>query len=197
MKNQRETRKIRKANESDINGILNVLSSYNFKVIKAADGSPIDDDYAGTITLRNQVTEIDLQNAFVALCDGKIAGFSHYKHLEEGTAKTTFITVLPEYRGLGLGEKLQLARMKEAYEKGYKKLITFCETPATVDWYVKHFNYKILRTEPVYHSLHFFQLKDQIIWAVHYGFKEQKSLQVIVCNLEDFFKRGEKTGEAF
>ena len=120
--------------------------------------------------------------------DGKIVGFCHYKHQGENAAKTTLLTVLPEFRGLGLGEKLQLARMREAREKGYKILLTFCETPATVDWYVKHFGYKILETEPVYHRLHFFQLKNRTIWAVHYGSKEQKFLQVLVCNLEDFFK---------
>jgi N-acetylglutamate synthase-like GNAT family acetyltransferase len=129
-----------------------------------------------------------LQNGFIALQDGRIVGFSHYKHLKESTAKTTLMTVLPEYRRNGLGEKLQLARMKEAHEKGYKKLITFCETPKTIDWYVKHFNYKILRTEPVHHRLHFIQIKDQTIWAVHYGSKKQKHLQILVCNLEDYFK---------
>jgi N-acetylglutamate synthase-like GNAT family acetyltransferase len=124
----------------------------------------------------------------VAIEDGRIVGFSHYKHMKKDTAKTTLLTVLPKYRRNGLGENLQLARMKEAYKKGYKKLITFCETPATVDWYIKRFNYKILRTEQVCHRLHFFQLKDQIIWGVHYGNKEQKSLKVMVCSLEDYFK---------
>ena len=179
---------IRKAIESDIDGILKVLSHYDFKVIKAAEGSCIDDDYTDKITLYNQVSKIDLQNAFIAIHDGKIVGFSHYKNLEEGTAKTTLITVLPECQGLGLGKELQIARMREAYEKGYKKLITYCETPATVNWYVKHFNYKILRTEPVYHRLHFFQLKDRVIWGVHYGAKAQKNLKVMVCDLEKFFK---------
>lgn len=179
---------IRKAKESDIEGILNVLSHYNFKVIKAAEGLSIDEEFGDTITLYNQVSKIDLQNGFVGLHNGKIVGFSHYKHLEEGTAKTTLITVLPEFTGLGLGEKLQLARMNEAREKGYKKLITFCEKPAVVDWYIKHFNYKILRTELVHHRLHFFHIKDQIIWAVHYGSKEQELLRVMVCSLEEFFK---------
>jgi N-acetylglutamate synthase-like GNAT family acetyltransferase len=179
---------IRKAKESDIDGILNVLSHYDLKVVRPVDGSPIDADYQDLLTLYNQVSEIDLRNAFVAVQDGKIVGFCHYKHQGKNAAKTTLLTVLPEFRGLGLGEKLQLARMREAREKGYKILLTFCETPATVDWYVKHFGYKILETEPVYHRLHFFQLKNRTIWAVHYGSKEQKFLQVLVCNLEDFFK---------
>ena len=180
---------IRKAEESDIKGILSVLGCYNFKVVNAIDGSPIDNDYTDTITLYNQVSEIKLQNAFVALHDKKIVGFSNFKHMEEDTAKTTLIAVLPKYRKLGLGEKLQLARMREAHEKGYKKMVTFCETPAIANWYVKHFNYRILSSEPIYHRLHFFKLKDQIIWGVHYGSKEQKRLQVLACNLEEFFKQ--------
>ena len=180
---------IRKAIESDINGILQVLNYYNFKVVNAVDGSVIDDDYDGPITLYNQVSEINLNNAFLAMKDGKIVGFSHYKLLENDVAKTTLLTVLPECRGLGLGEKLQIARMRAAYKKGCRKLITFCETPSTVKWYIKHFNYKILRTEPVCHRLHFFPLKDHIIWGVHYGTGSQKFLKVMECDLEDFFEK--------
>lgn len=179
---------IKKPSESDINEILRVLSCYNFKVLNAVDGSIIDDDYDDSISIYNQVSEINLQNAFLAIIDRKIVGFSHYKLLGEGVAKTTLISVLPECQGLGLGEKLQVARMREAYEKGCKKLITFCDTQRAVNWYVKHFNYKILRTESNRHRLHFFMLKDRIIWGVHYGFKGQKLLQVLECDLEDYFK---------
>ena len=185
----REKKMIRKAEESDIDEILHVLKCYNFKVIKAVEGSPIDDDYGDTITLYNQISGIDLRNGFVAVIDGKIVGFSHYKHLNARTAKTTLITVMPEYAGLGLGKELQLARMKEAYEKGYKKLITYCETPIVVNWYINHFDYKILRTEPVSHRLHFIKLKEQVIWGVHYGKKGQENLQVLICNLEKFMHK--------
>jgi N-acetylglutamate synthase-like GNAT family acetyltransferase len=134
---------IRKAVESDIEGILQVLGYYNFKVVNAVDGSVIDDDYDKQITLYNHVSELNLQNAFLSIKDGNIVGFSHYKLLENDVAKTTLLTVLPECRGLGLGEKLQVARMRAAYDEGCRKLITFCETPSTVNWYVKHFNYRI------------------------------------------------------
>lgn len=179
---------IRKADEADIEDILYVLSHYNFKVIQPFDESLIDEDASDTITVYNKTSEIDLQNAFVAVHVGKIVGFSHYKHLQEDTAKTTLITVLPEYRGLDLGKDLQVARMKEANQKGYKKLITFCESPNIVKWYIKHFNYKILRTEKIHHRLHFFKLKNRIIWGIHYGFREFQNLKVLICYLENFFK---------
>ena len=95
---------IRKAKESDIVDILEVLSYYNFKVIHAIDKSVIDEDATDIITVYNQISEINLKNAFVALYNSKIVGFSHYKPLKKGVAKTTLITVLPEYRGLGLGK---------------------------------------------------------------------------------------------
>ena len=178
---------IRKAKEADIEDILNVLSGYNFKVLNAIDGAPVDDDAEDIITVYNQISELDLEHAFVALQDGGIVGFCHYKHLEEGIAKTTLITVLPQYRELGLGKALQLARMKNAYERGYKKLITFCESPDSIRWYMKHFDYEIVKTEPVHHRLYFLKLSDKLIWGVHYGFKE-KYLKVLVCDLDDFFK---------
>lgn len=190
-------RRIRKAQESDVEDILNVLGYYNFKIIGAVDNSPIDADAADTITVYNQVSEMDLQNAFVAVDDGKIVGFSHYKHVEEGVAKTTLITVLPKYRNLGLGKDLQLARMKEAYDRGYRKLITYCESPNVVSWYMKHFDYKIVRSEPGHHRLHFLKVKNRIIWGVHYGFREFKNFKVLVCDLNRFFKSkiGEKNGK--
>ena len=80
--------------------------------------------------------------------------------------------------------------MKEANQRGYRKLVTFCEGPNAARWYIKHFNYEILRTEPVHHRLHFFRLKNRIIWGVHYGFREFQSLKVMVCDLEKFFKPG-------
>jgi N-acetylglutamate synthase-like GNAT family acetyltransferase len=177
---------IRKAKEQDIEAILDVLGSYNFKVLNAVDGAPVDDDASDILYLRNEITELDLKHAFVALHNGKIVGFCHYKHLEEGVAKTTLITVLPQYRELGLGKALQLARMKEAYEGGHKRLMTFCESPAAIRWYMKHFNYKILGTEPLLHRLYFFKLKDTVIWGIHYGFNEEFQKKM-VCDLENFF----------
>ena len=133
------------------------------------------------------MSEINLRNAFVALYNEKIVGFSHYKHVKEKLAKTTIMTVLPEYRKLGIGKDLQIARMKDAYNRGYKQLITYCDTPKVADWYINNFNYKILRTEPNHHRLHFLKVKTEVIWAVHYGFHEFKNCKVLTCDLENFF----------
>src|SRR3972149_10924358 len=183
---------VRKAKKSDIDDILNVLSIYNFKVLNPMDSKPLDEDFRETVTLYNSLSEIDLRTAFVGVINGQLVGFTHYKPLEGTTAKTTFIIVKPEFRHTGLGKKLQLARMKDAYRKGFEKLITYCETPRIVDWYIQNFGYEIDRTEPVHHRMHFIKLKDKVIWGVHYGFKQFGDLKVLVCDLERFFKH-EKT----
>jgi N-acetylglutamate synthase-like GNAT family acetyltransferase len=179
---------IRKAKESDIEGILNVLSSYNFKVLNPVDDSPIDDDYKELITIYNGVNELNLDQAFVAEYKGKIVGFSHYKSYENGKAKTTLLAVLPEYREHGFGKKLQIARMKHAYKNGYKILVTFTDNPKASKWYVKHFGYKIIRKEKCHHRLHFIPLSNRTIWGLHYGFYEHNKVDVLECNLEKILK---------
>lgn len=179
---------IRKVKEQDLNDIVKVLSHYNFKIISAVDNFPIDDSSVDKITLHNNISGLDLNTAFVAIWDRRIVGFSHYKHVKEDLATTTLMTVLPNYRRLGIGQELQLARMKEAYDRGYKRLITYCETPSTVDWYIKNFKYKKIGTEPNRPRLHFFKLKNKVIWGIHFGYREFKDDKVLVCDLITFFQ---------
>ena len=180
---------IRKAKESDIEGILNVLSRYNFKVLNPVDKAPIDDEIKELVTIYNEISELNLKNAFVAEYEGKIVGFSHYKLYKDGKAKTTLITVSPDYRKHGFGKELQLARMKDAYKHGYKILVTFTENPVASKWYVKHFKYKIVGKEKCHHRLHFIPLKNRIIWGIHYGFYDNEEIDVLECNLEEFFTK--------
>jgi N-acetylglutamate synthase-like GNAT family acetyltransferase len=178
---------IRKAKESDIDNILKVLSCYNFKVVKPIDGAIIDDDFKEFVPIYNNVSELNLKNGFVAVHDDKVVGFSHYKKYKDGKAKTTLIAVLPDYRKHGYGKKLQLARMKAAYKNGYKTLISFTENPYASEWYVKYFRYKVIGRERCYHRLHFIPLKNRIIWGVHYGLYDYDEIDVLECNLEEFF----------
>jgi N-acetylglutamate synthase-like GNAT family acetyltransferase len=179
---------IRKAKESDINGILNVLKSYNFKVITAKDQLPLDDDFGEIISVYNKVSEINLKRSFVALDGKKVIGFANWKPLEKASAKTTLICVLPTYRGLDIGKALQLARMKAVYKQGYKKLITSSEGLEACKWYIKNFDYKIIRIEPNKHIIHFLKLKNRIIWGIHYG-HNQKKCRIMICDLKKFFKK--------
>jgi len=177
---------IRKARPADFKGIIRALGSFNFKLLNAVDSSAVDDLWPGTFVLRNEVTEIDLKNGFVALSGNKIVGFCHYKRYKPGVVKTTLLAVLPEYRKHGFGKALQVARMKEAYRRGYKKMMTWSEHPDSQRWYKKHFGYKKVGVEPVSHRLYFFRLRDKIIWGIHYGFPEFKAQESLVCDLKRF-----------
>ncbi|MDY6964401.1 MAG: GNAT family N-acetyltransferase [Halobacteriota archaeon] len=178
---------IRRAEESDIERILSVLSCYNFKVLNPVDDSPIDDESEELITLYNGASELNLDKGFVAEYEGKIVGFSHYKRHEDGKAKTTLLTVMPKYRKHGFGKKLQIARMKDAYDNGYEILMTFTENPKASKWYVKHFGYQVIGTDVCYHRLHFIPLSNRIIWGVHYGIYGYDKVDVLECDLGEFF----------
>lgn len=177
---------IRKALEEDMEPILAVLRAYKCKVIHPVDNALIDDDYGQVISVVNELSALMLENAFVAQLDDVIVGFCHYKHYSSDTAKTTLMSVLPHYREFGVGRALQLARMKEAHDKGYRKMLTYCDVPKTMAWYQKNFNYAVLRTELNHHMLHFFSGPDGPIWLIHHGSKDEY-LKVLECDLDAYF----------
>lgn len=181
---------IRKALETDIDQILLVLRTYNFHVLAPREGHVLDQDFGQEITVYNSVSEIKLDWSWVALIKNQIVGFANYKEENRSIAKTTIMTVLPEFRKLGIGQQLQLARMKEAHQQGYAKMITYCENKEVCAWYTKNFGYITLREEPVCHRLHFIRLKNKIIWGIHYGVKS-KYLRVMETKLNNFFKHNE------
>lgn len=89
-----------------------------------------------------EMPELDLTHAWVALVDGEVVGFSAIKMIDESTAKTTLLAVLPEHRKHGLGRLLQEKRMLAAWELGATKLITNADRPPTIAWYKKWFGYQ-------------------------------------------------------
>jgi ribosomal protein S18 acetylase RimI-like enzyme len=179
---------IRKPNDSDIDGIINVLGSYNFHVLPAADGARLDPDFGEILSLRNSVSELDLDHAFVAVTEGVIAGFSHYAAMKETVAKTTLMAVLPGFRKHGFGKALQCARMKEAFERGHDTMFTATDNEDSARWYRKYFGYKVTGSEPVRHQLHFIRADDRIMWGVHYGLTGSKELTLMETDLMDYFK---------
>jgi len=177
---------IRKSLETDIEPILAVLRAYACKVIHPVDNAPIDDDYGPLLTVVNELSELKLENGFVALIEDVVVGFSNYKHYDRETAKTTLMSVLPQYRAFGVGRALQLARMKEAHEKGYGKMLTYCDVPTTMAWYQKNFNYTVLKTEPNHHVMHFISGPGGPVWLIHHGSRDEY-LKVLECDLDAYF----------
>jgi N-acetylglutamate synthase-like GNAT family acetyltransferase len=178
---------IRKANPADIDGILHVLGMYDFTVLPEKSGATIDQRFPGKFLLSNNVSEFVWDRSFVAEEDGAIVGFCHYTTIDDQTAKTRLLTVLPSHRGTGLGKQLHIARMKAAYDNGIVKLHTESEHPKSIQWYKKHFGCIEDGTVESVHGLVFFHLPDRIIWGIHYGFKDYPIHKKLVCDLPLYF----------
>ncbi len=89
-----------------------------------------------------EMPELTLENYYVALVDGQVAGFCGFKILSETEAKTELMVVDPAFRGHGIGLRLQVHRMEVMRRKGIKTLTTNADLPQTIEWYKKHFGYR-------------------------------------------------------
>jgi len=116
---------ISKAEEDDRCHIMRLLKEVNMHYIPS-----------------EEMPSLTYENYFVAKINGKIVGFCGYKILSSEEAKTELMTVDKEYRGYGIGYKLQEYRMQDMIKKGIKTLITNTDLPNTISWYKKHFGYK-------------------------------------------------------
>ncbi len=88
-----------------------------------------------------EMPELDLHRFTVAELDGEVIGAAGWVPAEPGVAKTTLLAVLPSARGLGVGERLQRARMEQMAAAGADVVRTNADRPATIAWYRKHFGY--------------------------------------------------------
>jgi N-acetylglutamate synthase-like GNAT family acetyltransferase len=103
------------------------------------------------------------EHTFVALDEGKIVGVCSYLILSKDEAETASLAVSPECKGKGVGYKLQLARLKEMKERGFKRVHTETDRPETIQWYIDKFGYKKVGTNPKKHT---FSLPDVDFWTV-------------------------------
>ncbi len=179
---------IRTADERDLPAILGVLAHYNFKVLDPRDGAPVDDAVGEIASAYDEVSELDLRNGLVAVHDGAVVGFCHYKRLREDVAKTTLISVDPRYARYAFGRALQHARMQGAYQQGFTRMITYCDNPKAVDWYRRYFGYRVTGTEANHHRIHFIPTSGSTIWGVHYGFYENRTVSILETDLRDYFR---------
>lgn len=115
---------IRRATVADTQSIL--------KIIKNLDidrNSPVDE------------SAIDIDFFYVAEVNGEVIGISGYKFLGPKAAVTTFLGVLPEYKGKGIGYELQAKRVAAVKSLNCNTLYTATPTRESADWYIKNFNY--------------------------------------------------------
>jgi len=182
---------IRSSRPEDLASIVDVLSHYNFQPLASVEGHVIDDNGGDILSVYNEVSVLDLDDGFVAEYGGKVVGFSHFKRYGEGSVKTTLLSVDPEYRKHGFGKGLQTARMRAAYDQGFRELITFCDNENAVNWYTKHFGYSRIGTESNHHRLHFIGKGGIGIWGIHYGFEGCDEVAVLRSDLERYFREVE------
>lgn len=90
-----------------------------------------------------EMPSFPLADCFIAVSDDHITGVAGYRILDPCTAKTTLLAVAPEFRSRGIGEALQRKRMDHLRALGIKTLLTNTDDQRVVDWYVRHFGYRV------------------------------------------------------
>lgn len=129
---------IRPMRESDVPAALAILKQWNM------DPRPEEPNA--------ERSELDVARSFVAERDGKIMGTASYIVLEPGSAETASLAVEPGSRGLGLGYRLQAARLEAMWEQGIRHVRTETDRPETVQWYIDRFGYQPTGTIPKKHD---------------------------------------------
>ncbi|MFO7570226.1 MAG: GNAT family N-acetyltransferase [Smithellaceae bacterium] len=143
---------IRKMVPDDLDAVLRILAKWNMAPVSASREIP--DPERSTI---------HLANTFVA-CDGDaVVGVASYIDLSLYIAETASLAVDPAYKGCGIGFRLQEARLEEMVRRGFHKVVSETDRPMTIDWYIRHFGYRIVGTHPKKHT---FSLPDVDQWTV-------------------------------
>ena len=106
---------------------------------------------------------ISIDNTFVADEAGRIVGVASFIMQGAESAETASLAVDPDYLGQGLGARLQRARLQEMRRRGVRRVRTEADRPATIDWYIDEFGYRIVGTNPKKHD---FGLSDVEQWTV-------------------------------
>ena len=113
------------AREEDIPAILEIMKTANMHYVPSPE-----------------MPELDWKCFFVAKTEERIVGAAGYKIISKTEAKTTLMSVHPDFRKWGIGRALQERRMLVLYEQGIQTLTTNADIPETIEWYKKHFGYK-------------------------------------------------------
>jgi N-acetylglutamate synthase-like GNAT family acetyltransferase len=108
---------IRRPAESDRDAIVAVLRTANFDAIGSSE-----------------MPEFPLSECFIAVVDGTIVGVGGYRILDADTAKTTLLAVDPAWRGRGIGNLLQAARLAVMKAAGIQRIYTNTDDDEVIAW---------------------------------------------------------------
>lgn len=143
---------IRKMRPEETESAIGILAQWNMAPVAPSAEHP-DPERSG----------LELDKTFVAVAGGTIVGVASYVLLDDGWAETASLAVEPEWRGKGVGEKLQRARLAELKARGVRHVRTETDRPETIAWYTKKFGYRIAGTSPKKHA---FSLEHVGEWTV-------------------------------
>jgi 3-keto-5-aminohexanoate cleavage enzyme len=143
---------IRKMREDDRPQIMRLLGHWNM-----APRSPTPE-----VPDPERVTLI-AENTFVAFAGNSLVGVGSYILHDDNFAETASLAVDPAWRGAGIGERLQFARLTEMKALGVKRIQTEADRPEVIDWYVRKFSYRVARRVPKKHD---FSLANVDHWTV-------------------------------
>ena len=143
---------LRKMTDNDLDDAIKILSKWNMAPLAASREIP-----------NPERSSILIENAFVACDAGKVVGVASYIDLSDTVAETASMAVDPAYKGMGVGFRLQEARLQEMIRRGFRRVLSETDRPETIDWYVRHFGYRISGTHPKKHT---FSLPDVDEWTI-------------------------------
>jgi ribosomal protein S18 acetylase RimI-like enzyme len=149
--------RIRKMKPEDMQAVLDILSGWNMAPLAPTEDNPDPERSA-----------VDTGNSFVAVdgstVDGStVVGIASYIILDEERAETASLAVDPAYRGMGIGRRLQAARLREMKKRGIRRVRTESDRPETIRWYVEKFGYRVVGTKMKKHP---FSLPEVDRWTV-------------------------------
>lgn len=132
---------LRKLVDGDLPRVIEILSHWNMAPVAPSAAVPVP-----------ETTGLEPDFTTVAVVQGKIVGVGSYILLENGWAETTSLAVEPAWLGHGIGERLQIARLKEMKMIGIENVKTECDRPEVIDWYIRKFGYRVAGTSPKKHD---------------------------------------------
>jgi ribosomal protein S18 acetylase RimI-like enzyme len=90
-------------------------------------------------------------NTLVALADRVIVGVASYLLHSPQQGETSNLAVDPAWRGTGVGDRLQRARLEEMRARGVERVRTESDRPEVIAWYVRKYGYRIVGRRPKKH----------------------------------------------
>jgi len=143
---------LRKLTGNDLPRVIEILSCWNMAPVAPTATVPVP-----------ETTGLEPDLTTVAIVQQNIVGVASYILLGNGWAETTSLAVDPAWLGHGIGERLQIARLKEMKTIGIQNVKTECDRPEVINWYIRKFGYRIAGTSPKKHD---FCRHDATHWTV-------------------------------